>query len=112
MSILKNKIIICLIVFVLFANVVSATELKLVKVSDLKTGDVVIDKYGNEIKIENIVVQPKESLSISEYLSRKVYGDGENKSNSLVGFVISGQEAVSDFKFVENIKSFFGRIWG
>jgi len=109
---MRAKIIICLIALVLFANFAFATELKLVKVSDLKTGDVVIDKNGNEIEVENIVVQEKESLSISEYLNQKVFGEDYTNivQPGISGNVVQDVERNSFFENVWiTIKGWFGR---
>ncbi len=70
-----KKIIVLMFVFFLLVSLVSATELKLTKVSDLKVGDVVVSKAGVEIAIENIVVVESDKITISEYLRQKVFGD-------------------------------------
>lgn len=62
-------------VFFLLASLVSATELKLTKVSDLQVGDVVVSKAGVEIPIENIIAVESDKITISEYLRQKVFGD-------------------------------------
>ena len=64
-----------MLVFFLFASLVSATELKLTKVSDLRVGDVVVSKAGVEIPIENIIAAESDKITISEYLRQKVFGD-------------------------------------
>ena len=46
---LRHKIISLFVVVMFTISLVSAVELKVVKVEDLKEGDVIIDKYGNEI---------------------------------------------------------------
>lgn len=70
-----RKIIILMFVFFLLASLVSATELKLTKVSDLQVGDVVVSKAGVEIPIENIIAVESDKITISEYLRQKVFGD-------------------------------------
>lgn len=69
---LKHKIISLMFVFVLTLSLVSSIELKVVKVEDLKAGDIIIDKNGNEIVVTNITAKPSESLTISEYLKQKI----------------------------------------
>lgn len=63
--------------FALFflVSLVSAAELKLTRVSDLKVGDIVVSKAGVEIPVENIVKQVSDKVTISEYLRQKVFGN-------------------------------------
>jgi len=69
---LKHKIAGLLFVSLLMFSMVSAIELKVVKVEDLKEGDIIVDKYGNEIPVTSISTKPSESLTISEYLKQKI----------------------------------------
>lgn len=70
-----KKIIILMFMFLLLASLVSATELKLTKVSDLKVGDVIVSKAGVEIPVENLVSIKSDQLTISEYIRQKVFGE-------------------------------------
>ncbi len=101
---LKHKIIVLMFVSLLMLSMVSAIELKVIKVEELKEGDIIIDKYGNEIPVTSITTKPSESLTISEYLKQKVnieslkmespaaekkfVGDGNNGAGSITGNVI------------------------
>jgi hypothetical protein len=97
-----------LLVVILSVQLISASELKLVKVSDLKQGDVIVDKNGNEVVVQTIATQTQTSKTLSQLINEKVYGDG-NTTNSLTGFAIQTQEtlSVAQPKIVEKIKSFF-----
>lgn len=127
---LKHKTIISLMfVFVLMFSLVSSMELKVVKVDDLKTGDVIIDKYGNEIVVESLSTQPSDSLTISEYLKQKIdssilkrevssFDEAIASGNSGVGSItgnaiVSGIAEKTDLnnfqKIVNKIRSWFSR---
>jgi len=89
---MKSLKIISLMIVLMFAfSLVSAVQLKEVKVEDLKEGDIIIDRYGNEIVVESIVSKPSESLTISEYLKQKINIDSlkfdrpEMKDKMMVG---------------------------
>lgn len=86
---LKHKIISLVFIFVLMFSLVSSMELKVVKVDDLKAGDVIIDKYGNEIVVESLSTQPSDSLTISEYLQQKIDSSILKREDSSVGEVIA-----------------------
>lgn len=60
---------------ILLSQFAFATELKMVKVSDLKQGDIIVDKNGNEIPVEVIATQEQKTLTISEYIKQQVYGN-------------------------------------
>jgi len=87
---LKHKNIIGLIFVAMLAiSIVSAIELRVVKVDDLKAGDIIIDKNGNEIVVTNISTRPSESLTISEYLKQKINLDSLKRDDSATGPVIA-----------------------
>jgi hypothetical protein len=106
-----RKILSLIILFalVLSINLIAATELKLVKVSELKPGDIIVDKNGNEIAVNSIVQKSQNSKTISELVNEKVYGTDENKTGSITGFVISSNEKLNQAqpKIIEKIKTFF-----
>jgi len=128
---LKHKIVSLMFVFVLMFSLVSAVELKVVKVEDLKAGDIIVDKYGNEIEVTNITTKPSESLTISEYLKQKIdldslkrepnaveekfVGEGNNGGGSLVtgNAIVSGNNEKVDLnnfnKILNKIKAWFSR---
>jgi len=92
---MRQKYLVILLFSVLvLSQFAFATELKVTKVSDLKAGDIIIDKNGNEIVIGNITKQEKQSLTISEYLRQKVYGNISNQesesSDNIIKVVGSG----------------------
>jgi len=121
-----------LFVCMLALSMVSAIELKVVKVEDLKTGDVIVDKYGNEITVTEISTKPSESLTISEYLKQKididslkrepsaaeekVIGDGNNGGGSLVtgNVIVSGTNEKTELnnfhKIINKIKAWWSTI--
>ena len=126
----KHKIIILMFVFVLMFSLVSSVELKVVKVEDLKAGDIIIDKNGNEIVVTNIATQPSESLTISEYLKQKINLDslkrddspasveyvaaGNSGAGSITGnAIVSGIPEKTDLnnfqKIVNKIRAWFSR---
>ena len=84
-------------IFLIFAfalllfSFVSATNYKLTKVSDLKQGDIIIDKDGNEIPVTSILAK-QVAPTISEYLNEKVSGTANS----------------SKIKVTSNIKSYVG----
>lgn len=88
----KKYLVILLFSVLVLSQFVFATELKVTKVSDLKAGDIIIDKNGNEIVIENITKQEQKSLTISEYLKQKVYGNDsiQKTSDNMVKVVGAG----------------------
>ena len=117
-------------VFVLMFSLVSAIELKVVKVGDLKAGDIIIDKNGNEITVNSITTKPSESLTISEYLQQKINLDslkrvssaaeekfvaaGNSGAGSITGnAIVSGTNEKVDLnnfqKIVNKIKAWFSR---
>lgn len=119
-----------LFVCILALSMVSAIELKVVKVEDLKTGDIIVDKYGNEITITEISTKPSESLTISEYLKQKINIDslkrersvaeevsvatGDTGAGSITGnAIISGNVEKSELnnfhKIINKIKAWFSR---
>lgn len=74
---MKNKIssiLVILLVGIFLFSFVSSTELKLIKVSELKQGDVMIDKNGNEIVVQNISTQPQNTKTIGEIIKNKLSG--------------------------------------
>lgn len=91
---MKNQSIKLISIFLLFLVVLTplafASELKLVKVSELKTGDVVVDKNGNEITVQNISTQAKKFIGIGQYINNLVYGNNPSKNNQLDVAVASG----------------------
>ncbi len=56
----------------LVSPIAFAAELKTVKVSELKPGQIIVDKEGNEIKVETLKTQAKEYPTISEILNQLV----------------------------------------
>lgn len=73
-----KKIIVLVFAFLFLASLVSAAELRLTKVSDLKVGDVIVSKVGVEIPIDNITAKQSDQVTISEYLRQKVLGTSAN----------------------------------
>lgn len=127
---LKHKIISLMFVFVLMLSLVSSIELKVVKVEDLKAGDIIIDKNGNEIVVTNITTKPSESLTISEYLKQKIdtsslrrdtnaveekfVGEGSSGGGSITGnAIVSGENEKVDLnnfnKILNKIRAWFSR---
>lgn len=127
---LKNRIISLAFVFVLMFSLVSSVELKVVKVEDLKAGDIIIDKNGNEIVVNSITTKPSESLTISEYLKQKIdtvslkrdtnaaeekfVGEGNLGGGSITGnAIISGENEKVDLnnfnKILNKIRAWFSR---
>jgi hypothetical protein len=99
-----------LLMLIMSFSLISATELKLIKVSELKEGDIMVDKNGNEIFVKTIVSQVKESKTIGQVISEKVFSAvQENKNSSLTGFAIQtqGKLSAAQPKIVDKIKSFF-----
>lgn len=83
---MKNKIVsifAILIVGIFLFGFVSSTELKLVKVSELKQGDVMVDKSGNEIVIKNITAQPQSTKTIGDVIKEKL-SRSSNTNNAVV----------------------------
>lgn len=127
----KHKKIISLMFVALFMiSLVSSLELKVVNVENLKEGDVIIDKYGNEIIVTNITTKPSESLTISEYLRQKIdldslkiddiaanekfVADGNSGAGSITGnAIVSGtaeKQNLNNFqKIVNKIIVWFSR---
>lgn len=108
---MKNKTLflsVFLLIAIMSFQFISAAELELVKVSDLKQGDVIVDKNGNEVVVQTIATQTQTSKTLSQLINEKVYGDG-NTTNSLTGFAIQTQEtlSVAQPKIIDSIKSFF-----
>lgn len=101
-----KKILILLVGILICINLVSSAEVKAVKVSDLKEGDIIIDKDGNEILVTEIIKQEKEKLSINDYLRQKIYGLEENgqkiKMEKIVGSGVSGPANVFTGKVVSD----------
>lgn len=81
-----------MIVCIFMISLVSSLELKVVKVEDLKEGDVIIDKYGNEITVTSIATKPSESLTISEYLKQKIDLNSLKRDESTKTFVATGNK--------------------
>ncbi len=127
---LKHKIISLMFVFVLMFSLVSSIELKVVKVEDLKAGDIIIDKNGNEIVVTDITTKPSESLTISEYLRQKIdtsslkrdtnyveekfIGEGNSGGGSITGnAIVSGENEKVDLnnfnKILNKIRAWFSR---
>ncbi|MEI7718381.1 MAG: hypothetical protein WCI72_00820 [archaeon] len=127
---LKHKIISLVFVFVLMFSLVSSVELKVVKVEDLKTGDIIVDKNGNEIVVTNITIKPSESLTISEYIKQKMNldslkrvesaaseefvatgnsGAGSITGNAIVGGTIEKTDLNNFQKIVNKIRAWFSR---
>lgn len=77
----KKYLVILLFSVLVLSQFVFATELKVTKVSELKAGDIIIDKNGNEIVVQNITKQEQKSLTISEYLKQKVYGNTSSQES-------------------------------
>lgn len=78
---MKNKIVsifAILLVGIFLFSFVSSAELKLIKVSELKQGDVIIDKNGNEIIVNNISAQPSAVKTIGEIIKSKLSGNSDN----------------------------------
>jgi hypothetical protein len=126
----KHKIIGLIFVSILMLSMVSAIELKVVKVEELKEGDIIVDKYGNEITVTSISTKPSESLTISEYLKQKInldtlkrdpsiaeekfIGGGNNGAGSITGnAIVSGNNErvkLNNFnKIINKIKVWFSR---
>lgn len=125
----KHKIISLIFISVLMFSLVSSLELKVVKVEDLKAGDIIIDKYGNEITVTNISTKPSESLTISEYLKQKidlnslkietssnekVVASGNSGAGSITGnAIVSGNVERTDLnnfhKIINKIIAWFSR---
>lgn len=86
---MKNNLIKFISIFLLFLMLFSplafAAELKLVKVSDLKEGDVIVDKDGNEIKVDSLATKEKYFPTIGQILNNLVYGDSQNNLNIYTG---------------------------
>jgi len=113
-----KKIILALLFAFLLIGVVSATDYKLVKVSDLKTGDIIIDKNGNEIPVTSIQAKPAPT-TISDYLNQIVSSNstklkvvnniqssvGSGSSGTLTGNVIQDVAIKSD-----NTQSWFDKL--
>jgi hypothetical protein len=109
---MSNKIFIFAFVFLLLFSFVSAVELKLVKVSELKTGDVIVDKNGNEIVVQKIEAQTEKG--ISNLIEEKVYGS-ENLKASYVGSGSSGVGTLTGNTIVQGVSeksslNFFERL--
>lgn len=83
---MRNKIVsifAILLVGIFLFGFVSSTELKLVKVSELKQGDVMVDKSGNEIIIKNITAQPQSTKTIGDVIKEKL-SRSSNTNNAVV----------------------------
>lgn len=127
---LKHKVLVLLFVSLLMLSMVSAIELRVVKVEELKEGDIIIDKYGNEIPVTSITTKPSESLTISEYLKQKVniealkietpaakknfIGEGNNGAGSITGnAIVSGKNEKAELKnfhkILNKIKAWFSK---
>ena len=102
----------------------------MVKVEDLKAGDIIIDKNGNEIVVDSITTKPSESLTISEYLKQKInldslkrepnaveekfVGDSSLGAGSITGnAIVSGTNEKVDLnnfnKILNKIRAWFSR---
>jgi len=106
----KLSLVVLLLLVILSFQFISASELKLVKVSELKPGDTIVDKNGNEIVIQTIQAQPIETKSLTQLINEKVFSNqNENKTSYLTGFAIQTKDtlAAAQPKIVEKIKSFF-----
>jgi len=79
MQIASRKVILFLFAFLLLFSLVSAVELKLVKVSELKVGDVIIDKNGNEVPVEKIETSERKTSGITGLIISKLYGNESEK---------------------------------
>lgn len=93
---MKNKLVSVfafLLVWLFLFSFVSSAELKLVKVSDLKQGDVMIDRNGNEIVVQNITTQQTIQKTIGEIIQEKL---SKQKNNT----VIENSVKIADKKIV------------
>lgn len=130
---MKNHIkpIIFLACFVIMLSAVSALQLETIKVEELKEGDIIVDRYGNEIPVESIRNLPSDSLTISEYLQQKVgslintdssdeiklataggsSGPGSITGNSIVSGKTEKEKNNSGFFYnmINKIKGWFGK---
>ena len=81
--------------FLFLASLVSATELKLVKVSELKVGDVIVSNAGVEIPVTDLVSVQSDKVTISGYLMQRVFGEEETNNIKVVASGNSGQGVIS-----------------
>lgn len=91
----QNKIIILMFAFLLVSSFASATELKLVKVSELKVGDVIVSNAGVEIPVTDLVPVKSDKVTISGYLMQKVFREEETNNIKVVASGNSGQGVIS-----------------
>ena len=70
---LKNSFIFIVLAIYIF-SFASATELKLVKVSDLKVGDVIVADDGSEVVVESLK-KLERGKTLGELLNEKIYGN-------------------------------------
>lgn len=70
-----KRLIVLAFACLFLVSLVSATELKLVKVSDLKVGDVIVTKAGVEVPVSTLVSVQSDKVTISDYIRQKIFGD-------------------------------------
>jgi hypothetical protein len=83
---MKNKIVFALaflLVGIFLFSFVSSAELKLIKASQLKQGDIIIDSNGNEIIVQNITTQQTTTKTIQEIIQEKL-SRNPDKNNTIV----------------------------
>jgi len=90
-----KNILILMFAFSLVLSFASATELKLVKVSELKVGDVIVSNAGVEIPVTDLVPVQSDKVTISGYLMQKVFGEEETNNIKVVASGNSGQGVIS-----------------
>jgi hypothetical protein len=85
-----KKLFILMFAFLFLTSLVSATQLTLVKVSDLKVGDVIVSNAGVEIPVSSLISIESNKLTISDYISQKVFGKNDDVKVQTQTTVASG----------------------
>ncbi len=93
-----------MLVFLFMFSFASATELKLVKVSELKVGDVIVSNAGVEIPVTGLVPVQSDEVTISNYIMQRVFGSedsGSIKAEKVVASGNFGQGVISGNAIIE-----------
>lgn len=80
-----------------------AAELKMVKVSELKPGQVIVDKEGNEIPITNLTTQEKHYTTISEIINNLL--NKNSNQNNIEVYTGAGQSGAGIVDITGNVVS-------